>query len=71
MHPAKTHRFLNLTWRQLLIAALCQLLASTALYAQISNASINGTVRDATGAVVPETVGWKLKIPTRDMSVLR
>ena len=53
---AKPHRVLNLTWRRLLFAALCQLLAATALYAQISNASINGTVRDATGAVVPETV---------------
>ena len=55
MHPAKPHRVLNLTWRGLLAAALCQILAATALYAQISNASINGTVRDPTGAVVPET----------------
>src|ERR1051326_9409289 len=55
MHSAKTRRYPNLTWRQLLIAALCQFFATTALYAQISNASINGTVRDATGAGVPET----------------
>src|SRR4051794_6884940 len=48
MHSAKPHR--------VLAAVLCQFLATTALYAQISNASINGTVRDATGAVVPETV---------------
>jgi hypothetical protein len=48
MHSARPHR--------VLAAVLCQFLATTALYAQISNASINGTVRDATGAVVPETV---------------
>ena len=43
MHTAKSLRVLNLTWRRLLFAALCQVLTSTALYAQISNASINGT----------------------------
>src|SRR6476646_4596813 len=56
MLTAKPHRVLNLTWRRLLFTALCQLLAATALYAQISNASLNGTVRDPSGAVVPETV---------------
>jgi|KBSMisStandDraft_5_1062788.scaffolds.fasta_scaffold2519484_1 hypothetical protein len=45
MHPAKPHRVLNLIWRGCLFAALCQFLATTALYAQISNASINGAVR--------------------------
>jgi hypothetical protein len=55
MHSAKHRRFLNLTWRQLLATVLCQFLAATSLYAQISNASINGTARDSTGAFVPET----------------
>src|SRR3954471_21992965 len=49
MYRTNPHRVLQ-------VAVLCQFLATTALYAQISNASINGTVRDATGAVVPESV---------------
>ncbi len=53
MHTGMPH-LLNLTWRRLLVAALCAIFATTSLYAQISNASINGTVRDSTGAVVPE-----------------
>jgi hypothetical protein len=56
MHPAKPHRVLHLTWPRLLVVALCQFLAAAVLTAQISNASINGTVRGATGAVVPEAV---------------
>jgi hypothetical protein len=56
MHPVTPHRVLNLTLRRLLVATLCQLPAATALYVQISNASINGTVHHPTGAVAPETV---------------
>ena len=56
MYSAKPHLVLNIDWCHLLALALCQFLAAATLNAQISNASINGTVRDASGAVVPEAV---------------
>ena len=56
MYSAKPHLALKLVGRHLLTMSLFQLLAAATLNAQISNASINGTVRDATGAVVPEAL---------------